>query len=163
MNTRKYLRIAGLIAVFVIVADQLSKVEVRSSIEVGERVHVLGPLDFTHTHNEGVAFGMASGGGIPVIVLSLVALVALGAFLAHSPRSRPIWIASGLIFGGAVGNLIDRVNQGHVTDFVLLPHWPAFNVADCAITVGVVVLAWCLVTQTETETGTEAETRIEET
>lgn len=149
MKTRKYLGLAGLIAVLVVLADQLSKIEVRADISVGERVDVLGPLQFTHTHNDGVAFGMASGGGIVVILLSLGALVALGAFLAHAPRSRSVWIASGLILGGAVGNLIDRINQGHVTDFVLLPHWPAFNVADAAITIGVIVLAWSLLSQAE--------------
>ena len=149
MKSRQYLGLAGLIAVFVVLADQLSKIEVRANISVGERVDVIGPLEFTHTHNDGVAFGMASGGGIVVILLSLGALVALGAFLAHAPRSRPVWIASGLILGGAVGNLVDRINQGHVTDFVLLPHWPAFNVADCAITIGVIVLAWSLLSQAE--------------
>lgn len=149
MKTRKYLGLAGLIAVLVVLADQLSKIEVRAEISVGERVDFLGPLQFTHTHNDGVAFGMASGGGIVVILLSLGALVALGAFLAHAPRSRSVWIASGLILGGAVGNLIDRINQGHVTDFVLLPHWPAFNVADAAITIGVIVLAWSLLSQAE--------------
>ena len=149
MKSRQYLGLAGLIAVFVVLADQLSKIEVRANISVGERVDVIGPLEFTHTHNDGVAFGMASGGGIVVILLSLGALVALGAFLAHAPRSRAVWIASGLSLGGAVGNLIDRINQGHVTDFVLLPHWPAFNVADCAITIGVIVLAWSLLSQAE--------------
>lgn len=149
MKSRQYVGLAGLIAVLVVLADQLSKIEVRANIAVGERVDVIGPLEFTHTHNDGVAFGMASGGGIIVILLSLGALVALGAFLAHAPRSRAVWIASGLILGGAVGNLIDRINQGHVTDFVLLPHWPAFNVADCAITIGVIVLAWSLLSQAE--------------
>ena len=86
MKSRRYLGLAGLIAVFVVLADQLSKIEVRANVSVGERVDVIGPLEFTHTHNDGVAFGMASGGGIVVILLSLGALVALGAFLAHPFR-----------------------------------------------------------------------------
>lgn len=80
-----------------------------------------------------------------VIVLSMIALVALGAFVASAPDRRGVWLAAGLIFGGAVGNLIDRVRLGHVVDFIMLPSWPAFNLADCAITVGVVLLAWYLI------------------
>jgi signal peptidase II len=136
---------AGVVAIVVVVADQVAKAIVRADIVRGEVVEVLGPLKFTHTHNDGIAFGLAGGGGILVIGLSLVALVALGVFIASAPGRTGTWLAGGLILGGAVGNLIDRVRIGHVTDFILLPHWPAFNLADCAITVGVVLLAWTLI------------------
>jgi len=141
--------VAASIAAVVIVADQVSKHFVVRDINVGERVDVIGPLQFTQTHNEGVAFGIASGGGILVIGLSLIALVALGAYLARGPRSKPVWVASGLILGGAVGNLVDRLRIDHVTDFILFPHWPAFNLADCAITIGVVILTWSLLSEAE--------------
>ena len=124
-----------------VILDQASKALVVGSIEPGELVHVLGPLDFTHSHNTGVAFGLAGGGGILVILLAAIALVALGAFIASAPQSNLTWISGGLILGGAAGNLIDRIRIGHVTDFILFPNWPAFNLADCAITVGVVLLA----------------------
>jgi len=145
VTARSPLLRAGLVAAGVIVLDQLSKSVVTSEIDRGSQVEVLGPLKLTLSHNDGVAFGLAGGGGIFVIGLSMIALVALGAFVASAPDRKGIWLAAGLIFGGAMGNLIDRVRLGHVVDFILLPSWPAFNIADCAITVGVVLLAWNLV------------------
>lgn len=142
---RVHLIWAGLLAAAVVVADQVSKGLVVNRIERGELVQVLGPLDFTHTHNDGIAFGLAGGGGILVIALASVALVALGAFIASAPESNLTWVSGGLILGGAAGNLVDRVRLGHVTDFILLPGWPAFNLADCAITVGVILLAFALI------------------
>jgi len=130
----------------IVVLDQASKALVEDRIAKGDLVQVLGPLDLTLTHNDGVAFGLAGGSGILVILLASVALVALGAFIASAPESNLTWISGGLILGGAIGNLIDRVRVGHVTDFILLPGWPAFNLADCAITVGVVLLAFSLIT-----------------
>ncbi|HTU14241.1 MAG TPA: signal peptidase II [Solirubrobacterales bacterium] len=136
---------AGLIAVAVVAVDQITKAAVTEEIARGEKVDVIGPLQFTLTYNDGVAFGLAGGGGIFVILLSMVALVALGVFVGSAPERTGTWLAGGLILGGAVGNLIDRIRIGHVTDFVLLPNWPAFNLADCAITVGVVILAITLI------------------
>ncbi len=145
MTGYRHLIWAALLASLVVILDQVSKAMVVDSITPGELVHVLGPLDFTHSHNDGVAFGLAGGGGILVILLAAVALVALGAFIASAPQSNLTWISGGLILGGAAGNLIDRIRIGHVTDFILLPSWPAFNLADCAITVGVVLLAISLI------------------
>jgi signal peptidase II len=136
---------ALVVAAAVVIADQVAKAAVIDRIVRGSTVDVLGPLEFTHTHNDGVAFGLAGGGGVFVIVLSLVALIALGVFVASVPGRSTTWLAGGLILGGAVGNLIDRIRLGYVTDFISLPHWPAFNLADCAITVGVVLLAWTLI------------------
>jgi len=133
------------VAAGVVAVDQISKAVITEEISRGERVDVIGPLQFTLTYNDGVAFGLAGGGGIFVILLSVVALVALGVFVGSAPEKTGTWLAGGLILGGAVGNLVDRVRIGHVTDFVLLPHWPAFNLADCAITVGVVILALTLI------------------
>ena len=65
--------------------------------------------------------------------------------IASAPESNLTWISGGLILGGAAGNLIDRIRLSHVTDFILFPSWPAFNIADCAITVGVILLAWSLI------------------
>ena len=145
MKGYRHLTWAALLAGLVLVLDQVSKQLVIDSIDPGELVHVLGPLDFTHSHNDGIAFGLAGGTGILVILLASVALIALGAFIASAPESNLTWISGGLILGGAAGNLIDRIRLGHVTDFILFPSWPAFNVADCAITVGVVMLALSLI------------------
>lgn len=145
MKSQRYLIRAGLLAAIVVILDQVTKALVVDRIERGDLVSVLGPLELTHTHNDGIAFGLAGGGGILIIIIASAALIALGAFLASAPEGRLTWISGGLILGGAVGNLVDRVRLGHVTDFILLPGWPAFNLADCAITVGVILLAFSLI------------------
>jgi len=142
----RHLLWAGLLALGVVILDQAAKALVNDNIVKGDVVELLGPLKLTLTHNDGVAFGLAGGSGVIVILLASVALIALGAFIASAPESNLTWVAGGLILGGALGNLIDRVRIGHVTDFILLPGWPAFNLADCAITVGVVLLAASLIT-----------------
>ncbi len=135
----------ALVAAGVILVDQVTKAIVTASISRGEQIQVIGPLEFTLAYNDGVAFGLAGGGGVLVIALSMVALVALGAFIASAPDRPATWLAGGLILGGALGNLLDRIRLGHVTDFILLPNWPAFNIADASITVGVVLLAWTVI------------------
>lgn len=152
MTRKRQLLWALGVAGAVVLADQLAKAEVTDRVERGTSVDVIGPLKFTLTHNDGVAFGLAGGGGVFVIILSAVALIALGVFVASVPGRSATWLAGGLIFGGAVGNLIDRVRLGYVTDFILFPHWPAFNLADCAITIGVVILAWTLIRDGQEET-----------
>lgn len=134
------IRLAG-IAVVVLALDQATKIAVERELTRGESLSVLGPLDFTLTYNDGIAFGIASGAGPLVILFALVALVALGWFVASAPPGWPTAVAGGLILGGALGNLVDRLTRGEVVDFVSLPAWPAFNLADVSITVGVVALA----------------------
>jgi len=131
---------AGLLALLVLALDQAAKAIAEEQIMLGEQIDVLGPLEFTLTHNRGVAFGMAGGAGAPLV---LVVLVALGVVLYLFARSaaRPwMWLPVGLLIGGALGNLIDRIRLGHVTDFIDLPPWPPFNLADMAITFGVIGL-----------------------
>ncbi len=141
MKSHKHLVWALLLAIAVIAIDQITKAAIVEELYRGERVDLIGPLKLTLTYNDGVAFGLAGGGGIFVIILAVVALVALGAFVGSAPKKTGTWVAAGLILGGAVGNLIDRIRIGHVTDFLLLPNFPAFNLADSAITVGVIILA----------------------
>jgi signal peptidase II len=135
---RAWTRAAALAAV-VLVVDQVTKAIVRADIKPGERVELLPFLDLVHVHNEGIAFGALDGSGL-VIVLVLAAVAGILAFFAANPTRRGVWVTAGLMLGGALGNVIDRLHQGHVTDFVKLPHWPAFNVADVAITLGVLSL-----------------------
>jgi signal peptidase II len=91
-----------------------------------------------------VAFGAFAGGGLIVVALVAAALAALLFYFVTHLDKRLIWLPTGLLLGGSVGNIIDRVRDGAVTDFVKLPAWPAFNVADMAITFGVLVLLWVI-------------------
>ena len=128
----------------VLVLDQATKAIVRHDVLVGEENPVFPAVSIVHVKNTGVAFGLGSGSGGLVVVGTLIALAGLLIFFARS-RPRPgLWLPTGLLLGGAVGNLIDRARIGSVTDFVKLPAWPAFNVADVAITVGVVALLYVL-------------------
>jgi len=137
---RAWLR-AGALCLLVVALDQSAKAAIEAHLVAGEHVHVLGPLDLTLSHNSGVAFGLASGGGIALVALTLVALLFVGVLFARDPGRPWIWVAVGLLAGGALGNLIDRVRSDAVTDFVAVLGWPPFNLADAAITLGVVVLA----------------------
>jgi len=139
------------VAVTIVVLDQITKALVRPAIALHESVEVIpGLLDLTRVHNTGAAFGMLNAVDFPMktLVLSLVAAVALGGvawYAATVPvgdRLARIGIAG--VLGGAVGNLIDRATSGYVLDFVDAYwnnwHFWAFNVADAAISVGVVFM-----------------------
>jgi len=132
--------LAGTLCAAVVVADQVSKRVVENEIVVGEEIGVLGPLKLTLAHNEGVAFGLAGGSGAVLVVVSLLALVVVVYLFSREPARPLIWVAAGLVAGGAIGSLVDRVRVGRVTDFIDLPHWPPFNLADSAITCGVLLL-----------------------
>lgn len=133
---RPWLRAAGL-AGLVLAADQGAKAAVRAHLVVGEQVDVLGPLQLTLAYNRGIAFGLAGGAGVTLVVFTAVALGVVAWLFAREARRPGMWVAAGLLAGGALGNLADRVRAGQVTDFVDLPPWPPFNLADVAITVGV--------------------------
>ena len=144
MNRRAATLRAAALAAGVLVADQATKAIVRSSIGRGERIDVLPGIDLVNARNTGVAFGFLSGGGTLVAILAAVALIALLAFFATHLGRRLVWLPTGLLVGGAAGNLVDRAREGSVTDFVDLPLWPAFNLADTAITFGVLALLYVL-------------------
>jgi len=132
--------LAGALCGLVAAADQVAKGVVEERLTVGEKVHVLGPLDLTLSHNTGVAFGLAGGAGLGLVAVTLVALGGVVFVFARNPTRPGMWVATGLLAGGALGNLADRIRLDGVTDFIALPHWPPFNLADTAITVGVVLL-----------------------
>jgi signal peptidase II len=135
---------AGGLAAAVIALDQATKALARSGVERGSSDPILPGLELVNVRNTGVAFGFLDDGGAIVAMAVAVALVALLVFFVLN-RWRPlVWLPVGLLFGGAVGNLIDRALEGAVTDFLKLPAWPAFNVADIAITVGVLALLYVL-------------------
>ena len=142
-------RLAGALCGLVIVVDQGTKALIEANLVPGEHVDVLGPLGFTLAHNRGVAFGLASGGGTALVALTVAALVFVGILFARNPTRPGMWIAFGLLAGGALGNLADRVRAGAVTDYVDALGWPPFNLADVAITLGVLALALSYISETD--------------
>src|SRR3954464_13647709 len=144
MRASRTAALTALVALGVVVADQVAKVIVRDNISRFEEHELFLGIKLINTRNTGVAFSMFSGGGPLVVVIALVALGALLAFFVTHLHRRLVWLPTGLLVGGAAGNLIDRIRLGAVTDFIKVPHWPAFNVADIAVTLGVISLIWVL-------------------
>jgi signal peptidase II len=142
-------RLAGALCGLVVVLDQGAKALVEAHLVPGEHVDIAGPLGLTLVHNRGVAFGLASGGGTALIALTVAALAFVGVLFARSPTRPGMWVAVGLLAGGALGNLADRVRAGAVTDYIDFLSWPPFNLADVAITLGVVVLALCYLSEVD--------------
>jgi len=141
MSRGRVLAYTGLTALTVIAVDQLVKALVRGDLTEGEHRDLVGAaLRLVHVENDGVAFGRLSGSPWLVALVVGGALVALLAYFGTHLDVRGIWLPTGMLIGGAIGNVIDRGARGAVTDYIKLPHWPAFNLADAAITVGVVVL-----------------------
>ncbi len=137
------LRATGVLAL-VVLLDRLTKHLVVTGIAVGDVHKFLPGVSLVHVRNDGVAFGLLSGGGAIVLVVTLVALAALVAYFLWRPERPLLWLPTGMLIGGAVGNLIDRLAGGSVTDFIKLPLWPAFNLADTSITLGVLALLYVL-------------------
>jgi signal peptidase II len=135
---------AAALTIAVVAADQASKALVRANVDVGARDAVFPGLEIVHSRNSGVAFGLFSGGGIVLVIIGIASVVALLAFFATHSRRPLVWLPTGLLLGGAAGNLIDRLHQGYVTDFIDPVLWPAFNLADTCITLGVVSLLYVL-------------------
>lgn len=131
---------AGVVAGLVLLLDQGTKQLVQHHVAVGEEDSVFPTVTLVHVKNKGVAFSAFEDQvAIVVIVIAIAVAALLVYFATHS--SRPlIWLPTGLLAGGALGNILDRVREGAVTDFIKLPAWPAFNVADMAITFGVLSL-----------------------
>ena len=126
----------------VVAVDQVTKQLVDSNIERGDDVNVFIGLDLTNTRNTGVAFGALEGGGLIVaILIGLSLALLLGYFLAN--RDMPLlWLPVGMLLGGALGNLADRAREGAVIDWIDPVAWPAFNIADACIVIGVFLLLW---------------------
>jgi signal peptidase II len=126
----------------VVAIDQATKQLAATRILPGEQVDVFPGLQLTHTRNTGVAFGALEGGGLIVAVLIGLSLALLIAYFVANRERAWLWLPVGLLFGGALGNLADRARDGAVIDFIDPIAWPAFNVADSCIVIGVAVLLW---------------------
>ena len=134
------------IAFAAIAADQLTKYIVTSQLRLDDGVHVVGPFWIHHVQNSGIAFGLFASATVVVILLTGIAVAWMLLFFGRSGARHPILpVALGLVIGGSLSNLLDRVRLGYVTDFLDLRYWPAFNLADSFIVIGVLVLLGALV------------------
>lgn len=131
---------AGVTAALVFAADQAAKQWAIGAVDRGAREQLLWFVDLVNVRNTGVAFGALQGGGALVGVVVGLALAALLVFFARHANRPLMWLPVGLLLGGALGNAVDRVRIGAVIDYIKLPNWPAFNLADVSITIGVVLL-----------------------
>ena len=138
--------VLGLVATAAVVADQLTKQVVGRTLALGDSVDIAGPFSIHHVQNSGIAFGLFDSRTGIVIGVTAVAVGLMLVFFARAGRRHPLLpVALGLVLGGSVANLIDRVRLGYVTDFLDLVAWPAFNLADTFIVVGVGILFGTLV------------------
>jgi signal peptidase II len=137
-----------IVAALVVTFDQLSKLWIRAHLALGESLPITGRLSLTYVGNTGSAFGLLANQTFLLTIVGIASLLLVLLFLRYLSRATTLSMVSiGLIWGGAIGNLVDRLRFGYVTDFIYFRlwgnfHWPAFNVADAAITVGVFVLIY---------------------
>ncbi len=154
MAKNKYTRLA-VVAGLVVLCDQVSKALILKNLPLHHNIAVIaGLFDIVHVHNPGGAFGLMAGmgSGLRTVVFLFISSLAVGLilyfYLKTPPTHRLLAIGFALIFGGAIGNLIDRLRFGIVVDFIDVYigtyHWPAFNVADSAITVGIFIFLFHL-------------------
>ena len=136
-------RLVASVAVTVAV-DQGTKAIITSSIGRGQSVNVFLGIDLTNVRNTGVAFGAFAGAGTPIVIVSSLALGALLAFFAANAATAWLWLPVGMVLGGAMANLADRAREGAVIDFLDPVGWPAFNLADAAIVLGVLGLLYVM-------------------
>ncbi|MDP6100606.1 MAG: signal peptidase II [Dehalococcoidia bacterium] len=132
-------------AIGVVIADQLTKQWVRSSVPMDSTVSILGPVRFTHLANPGAVFGLPAH---PLVLVGLIVVIMVALILSYRQSYFDGWLLRpvlGALLGGGVGNLIDRLRMGYVTDFVDLQVWPVFNLADSIIVVGTAALMYSLV------------------
>jgi signal peptidase II len=128
------------VAGIVVALDQAAKSAVLQSLGPHERVQTIPGFDLVVVGNKGIAFGFLGDGGAAVVAVTAIALGLVLAWFASDPSRPGMWLAVGMLAGGALGNLADRARIGAVTDFIDPPLWPAFNLADVAITGGAVLL-----------------------
>ena len=134
-----------LVTLVIIAADQVVKWLIRETVDPGESHPVIWPLRIVHYTNTGAAFGMLQGAGPLLVMTSVFGMAAIIVFLFNPSFAHPLMrLGLALMLGGAIGNLIDRVKDGEVVDFLKVPNFPAFNVADSAITIGVLLLIWAM-------------------
>jgi signal peptidase II len=145
------------VAVAVIIIDQLTKALINGHVQVGESLPIIpGILHVTHVQNAGAAFGMMQNRRPLFLIAALVIIATIAIFYRRIKEEGTLLVvAVGFLLGGAIGNLIDRVTMGMVTDFIDVRIWPVFNVADCAIVIGVMVLGYYAIKSSNKELKNE--------
>ncbi len=139
-----------LTGLLIVIADQLSKIWIRNNIPHGQSIFDIGFFEITHVRNTGAAFGLFQNHSLALIIIGIIGTIILLICTRFTGKDVPVLgtlpgqIALGLVLGGTVGNLIDRLHLGYVTDFINFGFWPAFNVADSAVTIGVIIFAYSL-------------------
>ena len=134
------------VALAAVFADQVTKRIVTHTLSLDQAEHVIGPFSIHHVQNSGIAFGLFSSATVGVTVVTAIAVVWMIVFFARSGARHPVLPAAlGLLIGGSLSNLVDRIRLGHVTDFIDFRYWPAFNLADSFIVIGVAILLGALV------------------
>ena len=137
-------RLAGVVAGAVLVLDQAAKQIVVANVERGSRTNIFLGVDLTYVRNKGVAFGALGGGGGLVTALTMGAVALLALYFAFHTSTPYLWLPFGAVAGGAFGNLADRLRDGGVIDFIDPILWPAFNLADAAIVMGILGLLYVI-------------------
>jgi signal peptidase II len=149
LNRRDLVFVA--VALLVIIADQLAKLWINIHLQPGQTLWDIGFLRIIHVLNTGAAFGIFKNGTTFLIIVDFIGIAVI-LFLVFGMRRQwpfidklPVLISIGLILGGTIGNLIDRIRVGQVTDFIDFKIWPVWNVSDASVTVGTIILAYCLI------------------
>jgi signal peptidase II len=142
------------VAALVLALDQFSKAWIVRNIPVHGTLTPIPALAkvfwFKHVTNTGAAFGLFPGGGAVLLVIAVVVVVAIIVYTRYLSTERwPVILSLGLQLGGALGNLTDRLNFGHVVDWIDVPYWPTFNVADASLVVGTALLAYMVLTEAQ--------------
>jgi len=147
----------SLTAILVVIFDQLTKFWIRSNLALGQSIPGRGFFRITHVHNSGAAFGIFPDQSLLLTIIAATGIVLLLVYIIFINRRFPYLdnlpgrLAVGLILGGTIGNLIDRLRFGYVTDFISVGIWPDFNIADSAVTVGALTIACLLLRLIQTE------------
>lgn len=143
--------VLGCVGLLVVIADQLSKYWVRANLDRGQSVFDIGFFQIINVQNTGAIFGIFKDHTQTLIIVSFIGIVAilLVVFFMYKRwpffRSMLVMSAIGLILGGTIGNQIDRLRLGYVTDFLDFKVWPVFNVADSAATIGEIIIVYCII------------------
>jgi signal peptidase II len=143
--------LAGVLSLFIIAlltigADQLSKYLIQANMDLGQSIPAEGLFRITYTTNTGGAFGILANQGFLLAMTAIIAITVLVLFLRYlPPGSTLLKVGLGLDLGGAIGNLIDRIRSGEVTDFIDFGAWPVFNLADSAIVIGTITIVFYLI------------------
>jgi signal peptidase II len=136
-------RLIAFLFIFTLLSDQLSKLFIVENLYMGERINILPFFNLVHVRNKGVTFGLLSGNLQPIVFV-ILSLIVVGFLIDYARKNKNYRPFISLIVGGAIGNIIDRIAYGSVIDFLDFylgkHHWPAFNIADSAIVIGVFVL-----------------------